>query len=406
MSRPIRLAFLVILLVSMAVPAASSAAAPSPQIGSAIVFQRGFDVMYWDSFNGLRRVDRGDEPAISSNGRYVTYQRRGGAGCGKVIVRDMRTNRELSLPGIETGACITDPQLSGDGHYVVFSSHSKVAGDPTALYLYDTVAKRMLNLPAPVQSGSTEDSPSLSDDGRILSFVSGRNTLAFDDVFVADLSRLQSTGTVSLLATPGLPTAGPQSHAVMSSNGSLIAFETGRFLERRVQLYSRSQSRVLDAPALSSGLDSYDPSPTANGSALLLAKQLKDLGDRSIYRFELGSGSLVRLGALKSTLSDEQPSIAEPVELVDRTAPIVKLRCKPAGGRKLRCTIRASERSTARVTLKVAGGGKAKKKLRLKPGRNKRFTFKSRATGKGKLSAAVSDPSKNTARKRARVRIR
>ncbi|HVD58337.1 MAG TPA: hypothetical protein VNC17_15945 [Thermoleophilaceae bacterium] len=405
MSRPMRIAFLVILLVLMAVPAASSAAAPKPQIGSAIVFQRGFDIMYWDSFNGLRRVTRGDEPAISSNGRYVTYQRRGGAGCGKVIVRDMRTNRELSLPGIETGACITDPQLSGDGHYVVFSSHSQVAGDPTALYLYDTVAKRRLNLPAPVQSSSTEDSPSLSDDGRILSFVSGRNTLAFDDVFVADLSALQSTGSVSLLPTPGLPTAGPQSHAVMSGNGSLIAFETGRFLERRVQLYSRSQARVLDAPALSAGLDSYDPSPTPNGSALLLAKQLKDLGDRSIYRFELGSGSLVRLGALKSTLSDEQPSIAEPVELVDRTAPVVKLRCKVAGGRKLRCTIRASERSTARVTLKV-GGGKAKKKLRLKPGRNKRFTLKSRATGKGTLSAAVSDPSKNTARNRARVRVR
>jgi Tol biopolymer transport system component len=405
MSRLLRLSLLVSLLVTVSIPAVA-AAAPKPQTGSAIVFQRGFDIMYWDSFNGLRRVDRGDEPAISSNGRYVTYQRRGGSGCGKVIVRDMRTNQELSLPGIETGACITDPQLSGDGHYVVFSSQGKVAGDPTALYLYDTVAKRMLNLPAPVQSGSTEDSPSLSDDGRILSFVSGRHTLDFDDVFVADLSRLQSAGSVSLLPTPGLPTGGAQSHAVMSGNGSLIAFETGRFLERQVQLYSRSQGRMLNAPALSSGLDSYDPSPTPNGSALLLAKQLKDLGDRSVYRFELGSGSLVRLGALKSTLSDEQPSIAEPVELVDRTAPVVKLRCKPAGGRKLRCTIRASERSTARVTLKVAGGGKAKKKLRLKPGRNKRFTLKSRAAGKGKLSAAVSDPSKNTARKRARVRVK
>ena len=81
MSRPVRIAFLVILVVLTAVPAASSAAAPKPQIGSAIVFQRGFDIMYWDSFNGLRRVGRGDEPAISSNGRYVTYQRRGGAGC-------------------------------------------------------------------------------------------------------------------------------------------------------------------------------------------------------------------------------------------------------------------------------------------------------------------------------------
>lgn len=154
---------------------------------------------------------------------------------------------------------------------------------------------------------------------------------------------------MSLLPAPGLPTAGAQSHAVMSGNGTLIAFETGIFIERQVQLYSRGQSRMLSAPALSSGLDSYDPSPTPNGSALLLTKQLKDLGDRSNYRFELGSGSLVRLGALKSTLSDEQPSIAEPVELVDRTAPIVKLRCKAAGGRQLRCTIRASERSTARV---------------------------------------------------------
>ena len=404
MSHRLRIALLVTLLLSLAAPAAS-VAAPKPKLGTAIVFQRGFDVMYWDSFNGLRRVDRGDEPSISSNGRYVTYQRRGGAGCGKVVVRDLRTLRELSLPGIETGACITDPHLSGDGHYVVFSSHGTAAGDPTALYLYDTVAKRMLNLPAPVQSDGFEDSPSLSDDGRLLAFVSGRSLVNSDDIFVADLSKLQSTGTVSLLATPGLPTGGAQSHATMSGNGSLIGFETGNFLERDVQLYSRSQRRLITHPALSSGLDSYDAAPTPNGSALLLAKQMKDLGDRSIYRFQLASGSLVRLGALKSTLSDEHPSIAEPIELVDRTAPIVKLRCKVRGGRKLRCTIRANERSTARLTLKV-GGRKAKKKLRLKPGRNKRFTLKGKATGRGKLAVVVSDPSKNTARSRNRVRIR
>ena len=404
MSHRLRLASLLVLLASLSVPASVSAAAPKPKQGTAIVFQRGFDVMYWDSFNGLRRVDRGDEPAISSNGRYVTYQRRGGAGCGRVIVRDLRTDRELSLPGIQTNSCVTDPHLSGDAHYVVFSSDSTVSGDPSAIYLYDTVAKRMLNLPAPVQSGSSEDSPSLSDDGRILSFVSGRNTLDFDDIFVADLSALESTGSVSLLPTPGLVIDGAQSDAVMSGNGSLIAFETGRTLERDVQLYSRSEGRMLNAPALSAGLDTYDPAPTPNGGAVLVANQLKDLGDRSVYRFGVGNGSFARLGALKSTLTDEHPSIAEPVELVDRTAPVVKLRCKRAGGGKLRCTIRANERATARLTLKVAGG-KAKKKLGLKPGRNKRFTLRSGGTGRGKLSAAVSDPSGNTARKRARVRI-
>jgi WD40 repeat protein len=404
MSYRLRLVSLLVLLASLSVPASVSAAAPKPKQGTAIVFQRGFDVMYWDSFNGLRRVDRGDEPAISSNGRYVTYQRRGGAGCGRVIMRDLRTNRELSLPGIQTNSCVTDPHLSGDGHYVVFSSDSTVSGDPSAIYLYDTVAKRMLNLPAPVQSGSSEDSPSLSDDGRILSFVSGRNTLDFDDIFVADLSALESTGSVSLLPTPGLVTGGAQSDAVMSGNGSLIAFETGRTLELDVQLYSRSEGRMLNAPALSAGLDTYDPAPTPNGGAVLVANQLKDLGDRSVYRFGVGNGSFARLGALKSTLTDEHPSIAEPVELVDRTAPVVNLRCKPAGGGRLRCTIRSNERAKARVTLKLAGS-KAKKKLGLKPGRNKRFTLRSRVTGRGKLSAAVSDPSGNTARKRARVSV-
>jgi WD40 repeat protein len=404
MSYRLRLVSLLVLLASLSVPASVSAAAPKPKQGTAIVFQRGFDVMYWDSFNGLRRVDRGDEPAISSNGRYVTYQRRGGAGCGRVIMRDLRTNRELSLPGIQTNSCVTDPHLSGDGHYVVFSSDSTVSGDPSAIYLYDTVAKRMLNLPAPVQSGSSEDSPSLSDDGRILSFVSGRNTLDFDDIFVADLSALESTGSVSLLPTPGLVTGGAQSDAVMSGNGSLIAFETGRTLELDVQLYSRSEGRMLNAPALSAGLDTYDPAPTPNSGAVLVANQLKDLGDRSVYRFGVGNGSFARLGALKSTLTDEHPSIAEPVELVDRTAPVVNLRCKPAGGGRLRCTIRSNERANARVTLKLAGS-KAKKKLGLKPGRNKRFTLRSRVTGRGKLSAAVSDPSGNTARKRARVSV-
>jgi len=81
-------------------------------------------------------LDRGDEPSISSDGRYVAYQQRGGAGCGKAIVRDLRTDAKLPLPGVETGACITDPQLSGDGHHLAFSSQGTAAGDPSALYLY------------------------------------------------------------------------------------------------------------------------------------------------------------------------------------------------------------------------------------------------------------------------------
>lgn len=405
MSHPRRLSALFVLLVSLLVPAATSAAAPKAQTGSAIVFERGFDVMYWDSFSGLRRLDRGDSPSISSNGRYVAFQQRGGAGCGKVVVRDLRANAKLSLPGIETGACVTDPQLSGDGHYVTFSSQGMAAGDPSAIYLYDTVAKRMLNLPAPVQSGQFEDSPSLSDDGRLLAFASTRIPVNGNDIYVADLSALESTGTVSLVPTPGLPTNFEQAHPYMSGNGSMIAFETGRItlLERDVQLYSRTEGRLIDAPALSAGLDTYDPAPTPNGSALLVARQIEDLGDRSIYRYNVGSGSLTRLAAFGSDQTDEHPSIAEPVELFDRTPPTVKLRCKAIGGARLRCTIRSNERATVRMTLKL--GGTTKKKVQLKPGRNKRVTLRAKATGRGKLSVVVSDPSGNTTRKRVSGKI-
>jgi hypothetical protein len=52
MNRPLRIASLLALLVTMAVPAAASAA-PKPKQGTAIVFQRGFDVMYWDTFKAF-----------------------------------------------------------------------------------------------------------------------------------------------------------------------------------------------------------------------------------------------------------------------------------------------------------------------------------------------------------------
>ena len=263
----------------------------------------------------------------------------------------------------------------------------------------------MLPLPAPVQSGEAEGSPSLSDDGRLLAFSSNRIPVNGDDIYLADLSALQSTGTVSLLATPGLPTGSEQTHPWMSGNGSLIGFETGRVVlrERDVQLYSRTENRLINSPVLSAGLDTYDPAPAPNGSSLLLAKRIKDLGDTEIYRFSLGSGSLVRLGALRSDLGDEHPSIAEPVELFDRTPPKVKLRCKAIGGREVALHDphqRAREGAgdpEARRHRQEDGAPQARPQQALH--------LRAKATGRGKLRAAVSDPSEQHHRLRGRGQI-
>lgn len=409
MSLRLRLPIVAALLaasLAAALPAAAGAASREVT-GTAYVFSRGFDVMYWDSVNGLRKISDGYEPAISSNGRYVVYARKTATQCRRLTLYNVRTRRTVPLPGVNEGDCVEQPRLSGDGRYLVWSGPGATAGNPSDVYLYDVLGKRKIPIPAPVNTDSSEQSPSLSDDGKLLAFVTGRVPLNFDDVKLADLSALEATGTVSLLPTPGLPVDGSQRRAVMSGDGSTIAFTQGKDLAASVAVWDRTAGAMLDIPALRSGLDIYQPALTRSGQAIVVARQVRDLGDRSLWRFDRPTGAFRRLAFLNSTLSDEYPGVAEPVKLLDQTPPVVKLRCVGGVGRA-RCTVTVNEKATVAVRLRLKGRTQSLRRLAFRRAGTKRVTVPARrgVTGLGSANVRAVDAAGNVRKLTVRVRIR
>jgi Tol biopolymer transport system component len=384
-------------------PAAASVGAPTPEIGRAIVFSRGFDVMYWDSVNGLRTVDAGLDPAISSDGRFITYLGRVDGQCNPVKVYDVRARSQVSLPGLNTDACNGNPALSGDGRLVAYDSRGTVEGDPNGIFLYDIVNKQPIALPEPIQSGSNDESPTLSDDGTLMSFVSGRGGATFDDVFLADIS---NPAVPVLISLPGLNTNDSERDAYMSGDASKIAFVTGPSLGQRVHIYDRASATVLSPEQLIEH-DTYDPALNRDGSIAAVAQQDVDLGDRHVALFHIATGTLEEPRSLASDLTDEGPGIADPVELIDDTPPVVKLRCKSPKDDVIRCKVTLSE--AGRVTLKSKlDTVKAKKSLQFAEAGSKKIKlrFKREVEGKTTVKARAVDSAglRDKAKKRVRVR--
>jgi hypothetical protein len=379
--------------------------APTPVIGRAIVVERGFDVMYWDSVNGLRNIGPGLEPAISANGLFVTYIGRDGEGCNPVRVYDVRARRNVDLPGLNTGDCNDNPALSGDGRFVGYETRSTDPGDPSAINLYDIVNQQKIELAEPVQSSSTEESPTLNTDGSLLTFVSGRNGPAFDDIFMADIS---NPAAPTLISLPGLNSDESDRDAYMSDDGSTIAFVRGPLLgDREVSVYDVATGTVVTPTALSDAYDIWDAALNRDGSIVAVARRAVDLGDTAVALFDRTSETLTIPSFLKSDLSDENPGIADGVELIDDTPPKVKLRCKSPKEDTIRCKVGVSEAARVKLSARLDGEKTTVSRRFAAPGR-KRLTleFDQDVRGRAKVVAKAVDNAGLKGKKKKRVRVR
>lgn len=386
------------------VPVVTSAGVPTPVIGRAMVFARGFDVMYWDSVNGLRTVDRGLKPAISSDGRFVAYIGRGGNQCTPVQLYDVRARSQVPLPGLNTGDCNNNPSLSGDGRFLAYDSSGTAPGDPSGIFLYNTVNQQRIELPEPIQSGSTEESPTLSDDGTLMTFVSGRSGPAFDDILFADIS---NPAAPVLIPLPGLNSDESERDAYMSGDGSTIAFVRGPFPGQSVSFYDRASGTTVSPPQLSEAYDTYDPALNRNGSLLAVAQQDVDLGDQAVGLFDPATGTLTKPRVLASDLTDEGPGIADPVELIDDTPPVVKLRCKSPKDDVIRCNVTLSE--PARVKLKAELGtatAKGSKQFAQAGTKEVDLRFRQEVEGRAKIIARAVDNAGLKGKAKDKVKVR
>jgi len=184
---------------------------------------------------------------ISDDGRYITYT--GGIeanpGPSSIIRYDVATGASTSLvvPASGEQADFSLGDVTSDGRYVVFESriNNLVAGDTNSrgdVFRYDTATGALERVS--VSSGGVEgnrdsDTPTISDNGRYVAFISDANNLVAGDtngnltldigadVFVRDMD----TGTtirVSLQSSGAQWSSPRMTNAIIADDGKSITF--------------------------------------------------------------------------------------------------------------------------------------------------------------------------------------
>jgi hypothetical protein len=193
-----------------------------------------------NSWSGLTK-------SISADGRYVAFFSEATNlvpgdtnGFGDVFVHDRQTGVtervSVATDGSEGNQVSSDPGISDDGRYVVFSSTATtlVNGDTNGrmdVFLHDRLTgftQLVTVVNSGVQANGDSGEPSISGDGRHVAFGSGATNLVSDDtngvsdVFVVDLQ-------THVIQRASVPTSGGQGNSgswrpQISADGRHVAF--------------------------------------------------------------------------------------------------------------------------------------------------------------------------------------
>ena len=128
------------------------------------------------------------------------------------------------------------PRYNYDGRYLVFISDRQVN---RRIYLYDTLDRRLIDLPGLNTPGILQEQPDISADGRYIVYLSEQQ--GRPNVFVYDRQTFQSQAI-----TEGI--IGEVRHPTISGNGRFIAFESNRTGQWDIEIYDRGVGADLSLP--------------------------------------------------------------------------------------------------------------------------------------------------------------
>jgi predicted RNA-binding protein with TRAM domain len=182
--------------------------------------------------NGAEGNSGSYNPSISGNGRYVAFASLSSNlvlndtnDSYDVFVHDLQTGetRRVSVDsyGTEGNSSSDRPSISYDGQYITFHSIASnfVAGDTNNYYdvfVHDTQTGETVRVSVDAngqEMNNDSELPSISDDGRYISYQNGIELYVYDQ---------QSAKTFSTYLDPWFPK--------LSGNGNYITFSTGAFL--------------------------------------------------------------------------------------------------------------------------------------------------------------------------------
>jgi Tol biopolymer transport system component len=186
-------------------------------------------------------------PSISANGRYITFMSWADNliagdmnGLPDIFVHDQNTGQtslvSLASDGTYSNSWSYSPSISADGRYVAFASSADnlVAGDTNGtddIFVHDRktgTTTRVSVASDGTQSTSYSSSPSISNDGRYITFMSYADNLVvgdtngFLDIFVHDRNTGQ-TSLVSVSSDTTLSNSWSYSPSI-SANGHYVTF--------------------------------------------------------------------------------------------------------------------------------------------------------------------------------------
>jgi Tol biopolymer transport system component len=237
-------------------------------------------------------------PSISADGRYIAFTSVAAlvAGVpsvnlnGYIYIYDNLT-KKITLASLPSNGMpgdannygfISNISLSADGRFIVFSSQATnlVPGDTNSkedVFVHDRATKKTTRVSIGKngkQGNGDSDAPSISADGRFVTFISNATNLlgAFNggnlSIFLAD----RVAQTIALISSP---VAISQS---ISANGRYVALELGTnsFVYDRV---ARKMAVLNVDPkgGLTSGSDGHSPSISADGRYVAFASNAHDL---------------------------------------------------------------------------------------------------------------------------------
>ncbi|MCP5094522.1 MAG: hypothetical protein GY943_03090 [Chloroflexi bacterium] len=201
--------------------------------------QTGVTTLVSKNSNGSQGNDKALFPTISADGHFVTFQ----SGATNLVNGDTNNEFDVFTHDLQTGdtsrvSVKTDgtqgnkssfaSSVSADGRFVAFESYASnfVSNDTNNgpdVFIHDQQTNETIKVPL-LNAGTMNRTPTISANGRFVTFVSWNNHLVDGDIYTYDLS--SDAFELVTITTDGNPSRGLSETPVLSADGSIIAFKS------------------------------------------------------------------------------------------------------------------------------------------------------------------------------------
>jgi Tol biopolymer transport system component len=250
-------------------------------------------------------------PSLSHDGRFCAYTFELENNTARIQFWDRKEAKLVDLPTInDSPNAQMSPSLSGDAKWLAFAAWNRpgAVGQGWHVFLYDMMAKKVVDLPGLNNSMADDRMPSLNAAGRFLAFASNRKGGAgLTDIY------LYNRQDSKVIALPELNSKHMDAQPSISADGNLIAFVSDRpggSGGRDLYLYDRAAGKLLPLPGLNSAAHEHSPSLSPDGRFIaFVSERLGGEGERDIYLYDRQTQKLLPTPGLNSKADDFDPCV-------------------------------------------------------------------------------------------------